>query len=54
MIQEPLGGAHRDFAKMAATLKTVLTDELQVLRKLPLDKLLMQRYQKFMAMGACD
>ena len=54
VVDEPLGGAHRDVAKMAATLKAVLKIELQALHKLSIDELLAQRYQKFMAMGACD
>jgi acetyl-CoA carboxylase carboxyl transferase subunit alpha len=54
VIPEPLGGAHRDVDEMAKRLKKVLTSELDVLKKLPLDQLIEKRYQKFMAMGACD
>lgn len=54
VIDEPLGGAHRNVAEMAATLKAVLVDELHTLKSLPLEELLAQRYNKFMAMGACD
>jgi len=54
VIDEPLGGAHRNVAEMAATLKAVLTTELHELQLLTLDELLARRYQKFMAMGACD
>ena len=53
LIEEPLGGAHRDSADVMARLNTVLTDELKALRALPLDKLLAERYDKFMAIGAC-
>jgi acetyl-CoA carboxylase carboxyl transferase subunit alpha len=54
VIPEPLGGAHRDVDEMAKRLKKVLTSELDVLRQIPLDQLIEKRYQKFMAMGACD
>ncbi len=52
VIDEPLGGAHRNVVEMAATLKAVLTDELNKLKALPIDELLEKRYRKFMAMGA--
>lgn len=52
IIDEPLGGAHRNVAVMADTLKAVLTEELHKLKSLPIDELLAQRYNKFMAMGA--
>lgn len=54
VIPEPLGGAHRDFEEMSNTLKTVLREELTRLRTLSTPELLAQRYQKFMAMGACE
>lgn len=54
VIKEPLGGAHRDVADMAARLKRILVSELRELKNLPMDTLLQQRYNKFMAMGACD
>jgi len=54
VIKEPLGGAHRDFPSMAERLKSVLVEELHHLQHTELDDLLEQRYQKFMAMGACD
>ena len=52
IIDEPLGGAHRDVVAMADTLKAALTEELHVLKSLPIDELLAKRYNKFMAMGA--
>ncbi len=52
IIEEPLGGAHRNVAMMADTLKAALTEELHKLKSLPVDELLAQRYNKFMAMGA--
>jgi acetyl-CoA carboxylase carboxyl transferase subunit alpha len=53
VIQEPLGGAHRDPAVVMADLQNVLEEELAVLRALPLEKLLAERYDKLMALGAC-
>ncbi len=54
VIPEPLGGAHRDVAGMARSLKQVLIKELASLNKCSLDELLAKRYEKWMAMGACD
>jgi acetyl-CoA carboxylase carboxyl transferase subunit alpha len=54
VIPEPLGGAHRDVDEMAKRIKNALTHELHDLKKLSLDDLVERRYQKFMAMGACD
>ncbi len=54
VITEPLGGAHRDLVDITNKLKIVLIKELQSLKQLSVSLLLEQRYQKFMAMGACD
>ncbi len=54
VIPEPLGGAHRDVVAMSASLQKVLVDELKKLKKLTTDELLVLRYNKLMAMGACD
>lgn len=54
VVPEPLGGAHRDVDEMANRIKRLLTSELLALKKIPLDQLIDLRYQKFMAMGACD
>ncbi|KTC94015.1 acetyl-CoA carboxylase carboxyltransferase subunit alpha [Legionella erythra] len=54
VIKEPLGGAHRNLPDMTSRLKMMLSDELRALKRIPMDTLLEQRYQKFMAMGACD
>jgi acetyl-CoA carboxylase carboxyl transferase subunit alpha len=51
IIPEPLGGAHRDVDKMAATLKTHLINNLKLVNSVPKDKLLEQRYKRWMAMG---
>lgn len=54
VVDEPLGGAHRNVPEMANTLKVVLTDELHQLKSLSVAELIDRRYKKFMAMGACD
>ncbi len=54
VIPEPLGGAHRDPAKAAATLKGVLLKHLRELGKLTTDEILNQRYAKFREMGQFD
>lgn len=51
IIEEPLGGAHRDFAKMAENLKTALLEDLQELDELAVDDLLERRYQRLMSYG---
>ena len=53
VVEEPLGGAHRNVAEMMQKLKSLLTEELKEMKALPMDELLDKRYQKFMAMGAC-
>ena len=52
VIDEPLGGAHRNIKKMMIDLNKLLSKELDALTSLGMDELLEQRYQKFMAMGA--
>ncbi|KTD33610.1 acetyl-CoA carboxylase carboxyltransferase subunit alpha [Legionella israelensis] len=54
VIEEPLGGAHRDVEDMTSRLKSVLLNELKALRHMPPEDLIELRYQKYMAMGACD
>jgi acetyl-CoA carboxylase carboxyl transferase subunit alpha len=51
VIEEPLGGAHRDFESMCTRLRTVLSTELRHLDALSLDALLAKRYKKYLAMG---
>jgi acetyl-CoA carboxylase carboxyl transferase subunit alpha len=51
IIKEPLGGAHRDLDAMAKSVKTVLERTLAELKKLPLEKLLTQRYKRYLAIG---
>ena len=51
VINEPLGGAHRDHAAMMVTLKKALTEGLRHLQELPLDSLLEQREDRILAYG---
>ena len=48
IIEEPLGGAHRDYAKMAAVLKNRLKEDLAQLKLLDKEQLLDERYQRMM------
>lgn len=51
VIQEPLGGAHRDHHQMAQRVKMYLSRTLRELLTIPLDDLLRVRYDKFRRMG---
>ena len=51
IIQEPLGGAHRDFDQVASSLKQNLIESLDALESITIDRLLDQRYQKLMDFG---
>ncbi|MEJ2345148.1 MAG: acetyl-CoA carboxylase carboxyltransferase subunit alpha [Gammaproteobacteria bacterium] len=51
VIEEPLGGAHRDRAVMAESLKRALVDSVEGLEHMPLDKLLESRHQRLMNFG---
>lgn len=53
IIQEPLGGAHRDHPEMAKRLKKQILSDLGKLEKLDKSSLLDQRYQKLMSFGYC-
>ena len=54
MVNEPLGGAHRDPAAMAATLKQILLDELARLERVDMKTLLDQRYRRLRSYGAYE
>ncbi len=51
IINEPLGGAHRDPDMIANNLKLALQESLEIVDATPLDKLLDQRYTKLMQYG---
>ena len=51
VIDEPLGGAHRDVDAAAENIRSVLKECLRKLGSKPLDKLIEQRYKRLMAYG---
>jgi len=51
IVPEPLGGAHRDHRKMAATLKETALRHIRELEPIPLDQLVEQRWEKYRRIG---
>ncbi len=51
IITEPLGGAHRDVAQVAASIKTALLDQIAQLTSMDLDDLVERRFQRLMSYG---
>ena len=51
IIEEPFGGAHRDYDGAAEKLGDALLEQLEVLEKLSGDELAEQRYAKFRSIG---
>jgi acetyl-CoA carboxylase carboxyl transferase subunit alpha len=51
VIEEPLGGAHRDHHQMAARMKMYLLKCLRELVSMPTDQLVDNRYEKYRRMG---
>jgi acetyl-CoA carboxylase carboxyl transferase subunit alpha len=51
VLQEPLGGAHRNPLAMAETLKNALLQALTELQSLPLDTLLERRHRRLLDYG---
>ena len=51
VVNEPIGGAHRDHAAIMATLKKALGEALRQLQEQPLDTLLDRREEKILAYG---
>ena len=51
VISEPPGGAHNDPAATADSLKQAIASALRELEKVPHDKLIQKRYDKFRKMG---
>ena len=51
VIPEPAGGAHADAQQAADNLRGVVEKELMALQKIPIEKLLHERYGKFRKMG---
>lgn len=50
-IPEPLGGAHRDVAAAAASIKTALLEQLDRLTAMDADELVERRYKRLMSYG---
>ncbi|MFA7823318.1 acetyl-CoA carboxylase carboxyl transferase subunit alpha [Aeromonas dhakensis] len=53
IVEEPLGGAHRNVEKMAKHLKDRILQDLNALRPLDTEQLLEQRYQRLLGYGYC-
>jgi acetyl-CoA carboxylase carboxyl transferase subunit alpha len=51
VIEEPLGGAHHDPKEVYARVKQYVVDQWNILKNVPLDLLVEQRYQKFRRIG---
>ncbi len=51
LVEEPLGGAHRDMDQMADNLRKALLRQLKKLRTLDHDNLLNRRYERLMSYG---
>lgn len=51
IIQEPLGGTHRDHQQMAIQIKQYLLQHLKGLKRESVENLLAKRYNKFRVMG---
>lgn len=51
VIGEPLGGAHRDPATAASSIRDELLAQLAMLKKLDSEQLLQRRYEKLMSFG---
>ncbi len=51
VIEEPLGGAHRDLPEMCKRLSQWIATELATLKAMPIETVLRERCDKFMAMG---
>jgi acetyl-CoA carboxylase carboxyl transferase subunit alpha len=53
IIEEPMGGAHRNFEQTAQNIKAVLLAQLAELDALDADNLLERRYQRLLSYGYC-
>ncbi|WP_019000318.1 acetyl-CoA carboxylase carboxyl transferase subunit alpha [Succinimonas amylolytica] len=53
IVEEPLGGAHRDYQKMAENLKKQLLKDLSELKNESPESLLEKRYDRIMKYGYC-
>lgn len=53
IVEEPLGGAHRDMDEMAAFLKQAIKKDLTDLEGLSKEELIEKRYDRLMSFGYC-
>lgn len=51
IVEEPLGGAHRNHRQMATNLSATINSALKQLSEIPRDQLLDRRYEKFRKIG---
>lgn len=51
IIEEPLGGAHQNPAEVYSKVKEFISEQWSILKRMPVDCLLEQRYQKFRRIG---
>ncbi|MBO8131110.1 MAG: acetyl-CoA carboxylase carboxyltransferase subunit alpha [Candidatus Marinimicrobia bacterium] len=54
IIPEPIGGAHRDYDLSAQNVKKAILKHLRELIKIPVDKLISDRIEKYSRMGSWD
>lgn len=54
VVPEPIGGAHKDYNQMFEIMTNVISEELKNLAKIPADKLVRSRREKFMKMGVWE
>ena len=52
IIDEPLGGAHRDVKKASSLIAQEIDDNLKRLKEIEIDELIEKRYQKIMSYGS--
>ncbi|CAM4236244.1 acetyl-CoA carboxylase carboxyl transferase subunit alpha [Vibrio agarivorans] len=53
VIEEPLGGAHRDYVAISGSMKEMLLKQLAELEQFDNEALLERRYQRLMSYGYC-
>ena len=53
IIEEPLGGAHHDPQVVYDNVKNFILEQGQILKRIPKEVLLEQRYLKFRSLGEC-
>ena len=51
IVKEPLGGAHREFDKIASKLKKNIIKEISLINKIDKNKLLDNRIERYDKMG---